>query len=332
MSYLVIGLEGETLTARERAWLARDEVGGVIVFTRNFASPDQLARLLDAVRAVDADSLVVVDQEGGRVQRIREPATVLPPLGRIGAAFDADAGRGLALAMAHGQLMASEMLALGIDMSLAPVLDLDRGCTVIGDRALHAEPDAVKGLGAAYIKGMATAGMQACGKHFPGHGSVREDTHLEVAVDPRDEQTLLGTDMVPFTVNCRRQLTSLMMSHVVYPAWDPAPAGYSSRWIQGMVRERMGFEGVVFSDDLGMAAACGVGGFEARLHEAMDAGSDLVLVCRPADTQACFAEVKRWPEIPRDRRGELHGRRSVDWQEFAASAERRELQEQLEGL
>ena len=332
MSYLLIGLAGTELTARERAWLARDEVGGVIVFTRNLEAPDQLRRLLDAVRAIDSGAVATVDQEGGRVQRIKAPATVLPPLGSIGRVHDDEPERGLELAFEHATLMASEMLALGIDLSLAPVLDIDAGSEVIGDRAFHASPDAVRALGRAYLKGMHEAGMAACGKHFPGHGSVREDTHHDVAVDGRPLAALADTDLVPFSAAVGDGLDALMMSHVCYPALDDAPAGYSARWIGEFVRKRLAFTGAIVSDDLGMAAACGVGGFQARLDQAMDAGSDFVLVCRPDDVRDCFEEVRRWPRPEDDRRGLLRRRRELEWDSFSVSPARKALQDSLLAL
>lgn len=331
MSYLLIGLEGPTLGPAEARWLARDEVGGVILFARNVRDPAQVQALTAAIRAVDPAAIVCVDQEGGRVQRVGPPATVLPPLGRIGARFADDVDEALALAFAHAQLMASEMLALGIDLSLAPVLDRDGGSRVIGDRAFHADPAVVKELGRSYVKGMQAAGMAACGKHFPGHGAVLEDTHHEQATDGRALDAIAGEDVVPFTVAVRNGLDAIMMAHVAYPAVDARPAGYAPAWIEGFLRSRMGFAGVVISDDLGMVAAGLVGGFRERVLAAREAGSDFLLVCRSDDVRACIAELDAagWPAVGPDRRDTLRRRRELRWDDFAGHPDRRRWQEQL---
>ncbi|MDX1568855.1 MAG: beta-N-acetylhexosaminidase [Xanthomonadales bacterium] len=332
MSYLVIGLAGPELTDEERRWLARDEVGGAILFSRNFHSVDQVRRLCDAIREVDRDAVILIDQEGGRVQRIGEPLTVLPPLGAIGAVYDDDEDLAMDVAFVHGKLMAMEVLAIGADLSLAPVLDLRRKGSIIADRAFHADPLVVKALGRTYIKGMHDAGMAACAKHFPGHGSVEQDTHLEHAVDPRPFDELAITDLRPFTVAIQEGLDAVMMAHVVYPEIDERPAGYSRVWIQDILRKRIGFEGVVISDDLGMAAACDVGGFEDRLTCALEAGCDLVLVCRPDDVARVFGEVRQWPQPGEDRRALIRAGEHPDWGSVSIDDAHQELRERLAAL
>lgn len=281
---LVIGIAGKELSAAERDWLQHPAVGGVIYFKRNFASRAQVAELSAAVReAAPRPMLLSVDQEGGRVQRFTgEGFTTLPPLASLGERYAADPAGALALAEEHAWLMASEILSLGVDLSFAPVVDLGRGNLAIGDRAFHAAPAVVAEFTRAYVRGMQSAGMAATIKHFPGHGSVREDTHFDAATDPRTLEELQATDLVPFVAGIEAGADAVMMSHVAYPAVDPDPAGYSPRWIGDILRAQMGFRGVVFSDDIGMAAAESAGGVGARIHAHLDAGCDLVLVCAPA--------------------------------------------------
>ncbi len=282
MSYLFIGLQGTEISAEEAEYLVRPEVGGVVLFARNGTSPAAVSEVVRKIRAVRADLIITIDQEGGRVQRVKEsPCAPLPPLRRLGKCFDEDPDEGLHLTYQHGFAMAREMALLGVDMSFAPVLDIDGGCAVIGDRAFHGNADAVKDLSRAYIKGMHAGGLPACAKHFPGHGSVREDTHLEKVVDDRSFSDIAITDLKPFTAAIRQGVDSVMMSHVVYPQVDSVPAGFSSKWIQEILRERIGFDGVVITDDLGMQAAAQLGGLQDRLVAALAAGCDVALVCEP---------------------------------------------------
>lgn len=332
MSYLVIGLAGPVLGEAERKWLDRDEVGGAILFSRNFESVEQWLALVGEIRAIDPAAIIWVDQEGGAVQRVRDPLTRLPPLGVIGKLYDEDEDEALQLAFTHATLMSSEMLALGVDMSLAPVLDRDAGSDVIGERGFHRDPEAIKELARAYIKGMHQAGMPACGKHFPGHGSVRPDTHLEAAVDDRPFERIAESDMRPFTVAIRQGLDAVMMSHVIYPAVDDQPAGFSSRWIEGMLRDRLRFEGVVISDDLSMAAAHQAGDMQHRVHAAREAGNDFLLVCRPQDVSDTFDTVRKWPAIGVDKREAVRAMTRMNWRELAQSDERLTLQQRLKDL
>jgi len=279
---LVIGIAGTELADHERDWLRHPAVAGVILFTRNFSSREQIAALTARIRAEAAHPLLVcVDQEGGPVQRFRDGFFALPPLARLGERYRADPVAALVLAERHAWLMASEMQAVGIDLSFAPVVDLARGNRAIGERAFDADPVIVAALTQAYLRGMRAAGMAATLKHFPGHGSVLEDTHFDVAVDPRDLDTLRREDMLPFAEGIARGAEAVMMAHVVYPAIAPEPAGYSPRWIGEILRGEMGFRGVVFSDDIGMAAAFSAGGIARRIDAHLDAGCDAVLVCSP---------------------------------------------------
>ena len=279
---LVIGVAGTELTAQERDWLQHDGCAGVILFKRNFASREQVAELSQAIREAAArPQLVCVDQEGGRVQRFREGYSALPPLEGFGRLFARDPQAALALAEEHAWLMASEVRASGVDLSFAPVVDVGHGNLAIGDRAFSESPQVVAEFTRAYIRGMHAAGMAATLKHFPGHGSVREDTHFDHAVDPRSLDELRAHDLVPFVAGIEAKADAVMMAHVEYPAVAPEPAGYSPRWIRQILREDMGFRGVVFSDDIGMAAAFSVGGIKARVDAHLDAGCDVVLVCHP---------------------------------------------------
>lgn len=332
MSYLVIGVEGPELSGQEREWSARPEVGGVILFDRNCKSPAQVQALCSSIREVDAAALICIDQEGGPVQRIRAPLTDLPPLRTLGRRYDRDEDDALELAFLHGRLMASEVLALGVDLSLAPVLDLDGPSAAVGERALHGDPEVVKELGRAYIKGMHEAGMAACGKHFPGHGTVIPDTHVSAAEDCRSFSDIAISDLRPFTVAIQHGLEAVMMAHVVYPEVERCAAGYSRRWIGEILRDRIGFEGAVISDDLGMAAAGDAGDLSGRLHAALAAGCDLLLVCRVEDVRELFATAKEFPRPGADRRGPLRARRRVVWADLASDPERALWRERLAGL
>ncbi|WP_146909926.1 beta-N-acetylhexosaminidase [Arenimonas daejeonensis] len=280
---LVIGITGHELDAAEREWLQHPSVGGVILFKRNFASRAQVAELSRSIReAAPRPQLLCVDQEGGRVQRFREGYSDLPRLEGFGHLFERDRDAALRLAREHAWLMASEIRATGVDLSFAPVVDLGRGNRAIGDRAFHAEPSVVAEFTRAYVAGMHEAGMAATLKHFPGHGSVLEDTHFDDAVDTRPLEVLHAEDLVPFVAGIEAGAEAVMMAHVKYPAVAPEPAGYSPRWIREILRREMGFRGVVFSDDIGMAAAESAGGIKARIDAHLDAGCDVVLVCAPA--------------------------------------------------
>lgn len=279
---LVIGVAGTELTARERDWLCNDAVAGVILFKRNFASRDQVADLSAAIRAAaPRPQLICVDQEGGRVQRFRDGYSDLPPLQGFGALYADDPDAALALAEQHAWLMASEIRASGVDLSFAPVVDLGRGNLAIGNRAFGEDPQVVAALTRAYVRGMHSAGMAATLKHFPGHGTVREDTHFDTATDPRPLDELRTQDLLPFVAGIEAGADAVMMAHVAYPQVAPEPAGYSPRWINQILREEMGFRGVVFSDDIGMAASFSAGGVKARVDAHLDAGCDVVLVCHP---------------------------------------------------
>ena len=289
---LVIGIAGTELTAQERDWLQHDACAGVILFARNFSSKAQVSELSRAIRAAaPRPQLICVDQEGGRVQRFRDGYSALPSLENFGRMYAADPVAALDLAQEHAWLMASEIRASGVDLSFAPVVDLGRGNRAIGDRAFSGDPQIVAEFTRAYVRGMHAAGMGATLKHFPGHGSVLEDTHFDNAIDDRPLDEMRKFDLVPFVAGIEAKADAVMMAHVVYPQVAPEPAGYSPRWINDILRTEMGFRGVVFSDDIGMAAAFSAGGVKARIGAHLDAGCDVVLVCHPDLVEESLAAV-----------------------------------------
>ena len=284
----MVDVAGLELTPEDREVLRHPLVGSVILFTRNFASSEQLARLVADIQAVRSPALIVgVDHEGGRVQRFRQGGfSVLPPLRRIGHEFDLDAKHGLTLARSMGWLMAAELRAHGIDLSFAPCVDLDYGVSeVIGDRAFHSRPEAVAQLALAYMQGMKDAGMAATAKHFPGHGAVIADSHKSLPVDRRDWNEL-GDDLLPYRRLIANGLPGVMVAHVLFPAVAKEPASLSRRWVQNALREEMGFEGAVFTDDLSMGGAAEYGDIVARAAAALAAGCDVLPVCNDRDSVA----------------------------------------------
>ena len=293
-----LDVAGFELDAGERERLAHPLTGGVILFARNFESPAQLAALTAAIRAVRTpDLLIAVDHEGGRVQRFRQGFTPIPAMRTLGEQWDRDIAAAAREATRLGWTIASELRAHGIDFSFTPVLDLDHGAsTIIGDRAFHRNPNAVAHLGCALHAGLRAGGMPAVGKHFPGHGHVAADSHIELPVDDRSLSALLAADLVPFGALVKAGLEAIMPAHVIYSAIDPLPAGYSRFWLSEMLRSRLGFDGMVFSDDLGMAGAHGAGDMVARADAACAAGCDMVLVCN--DSVAAAAVLDRWRPPP----------------------------------
>ncbi|MDX1692966.1 MAG: beta-N-acetylhexosaminidase [Ketobacteraceae bacterium] len=290
---LMLDLAGLQVQPDEQDILANPLVGGVILFSRNYQSPDQVQELIAQIRSIRPELIVAVDQEGGRVQRFREGMTALPPLRRLGKMYQLTPDQALRTAHDWGWLMAAEMTSLGVDISFAPVLDVDYGRSgVIGDRAFASEAGAIARLANAYIQGMKLAGMAATGKHFPGHGWVEADSHVDIPVDNRSLEEIRAVDLVPFQ-SLAKELSGVMPAHVIYASVDPEPAGFSAYWIQEELRTRLGFEGVIFSDDLTMEGARVAGGFPQRAEAAFAAGCDMVLVC---NHRAGALEVLEWLE------------------------------------
>ncbi len=329
---LVIGVAGHELTAQERDWLQHDACAGVILFARNFASKAQVAELAQAIRdAAPRPQLLCVDQEGGRVQRFRDGYSALPSLEGFGRRYAQDREGGLALAREHAWLMASEVRASGVDLSFAPVVDLGRGNRAIGDRAFSADPEVVAAFTRAYVQGMHDAGMAATLKHFPGHGSVLEDTHVDDAIDDRPLDAIRALDLVPFAAGIAAGADAVMMAHVVYPQVDKDPAGYSKRWIGDILRGEMKFRGVVFSDDIGMAAAFSAGGIKARIDAHLDSGCDVVLVCHPELVPESLAAVEGRALDTAPVIG-LIGRGPMAWDGLLADARYADTRTRIEGL
>jgi beta-N-acetylhexosaminidase len=289
----MIDVAGTTLTAEERWRLAHPLVGGVILFSRNFESAAQLAALCAEIHALrEPPLLIAVDHEGGRVQRFREGFVRLPAMRRLGEAWVRDPAAAMAQAGAIGYLLAAELRAHGVDLSFTPVLDLDWGNSgVIGDRAFHDDPEVVIALAGALIGGLHAAGMAACGKHFPGHGWVRADSHLALPVDERPLAEL-DRDLLPYR---RLKLDAVMPAHVIFPQVDARPAGFSPVWL-ARLRKEFGFRGAIFSDDLSMEGAACAGDFVGRAEAAWAAGCDVLIVCNSPDGVGEILD--RWQPAP----------------------------------
>jgi beta-N-acetylhexosaminidase len=270
---VMLDIAGTTLTDSEREILNHPNTGAVILFARNYENPEQIAALIQEIRAArNGEILIAVDQEGGRVQRFQNSFTRLPPA----ALYENEPE----VAEVAGWLMAAELLAVGVDFSFAPVLDVDCGVSnIIGNRAFSRNAEKVTQLASDFRRGMARAGMAATGKHFPGHGAVALDSHLTLPIDERDLGTIRKHDLQPFRQLIAEGLEGIMPAHVLYSQIDAQPAGFSNFWIQHILREELGFDGVVFSDDLSMEGAASVGDFSKRATVALQAGCDMVLVC-----------------------------------------------------
>lgn len=289
---LMIDLAGLSPSAQELDRVSDSRVGGLILFGRNYASVSQLTQLIAEIRAVRPDLIIAVDHEGGRVQRFRSEFTRLPPMRKLGEWYDRNPEAALNATRDIAYVLAIELRACGIDLSFAPVLDLDWGHSgVIGDRSLHRNPDIVIALASALIEGFSAAGMGACGKHFPGHGWADADSHVSIPIDDRDFDAL-SLDMAPFRA---LPLAGVMPAHVIYPKIDSLPAGFSPKW-HAILRQDVGFDGVVFSDDLSMEGASVAGDILDRVKVAWAAGCDMLLVCNAPDKVADVLE--NWHPAP----------------------------------
>ncbi len=317
---IMMDLRGITLEKDEKELLLHPSVGGIIFFSRNYESPEQIAAFSKEIHDLrEPRLLIAVDHEGGRVQRFQDGFTRLPALRLIGERYDQDKHAGLALAEKAGWLMAIELRAVDIDFSFAPVLDVCKGISqIIGDRSFHRDPECVADLSKAYIRGMHRAGMGAVGKHFPGHGTVKEDSHLAIPFDGRRFEDIQMDDMVSFEYLIRAGLVGIMPAHVIYPEVDDKPAGFSSIWLRNILRQQLEFQGVIFSDDISMAGAEVVGGYVDRAYCALEAGCDMVLVC---NNQKAAVEVLDNLKIEpnpasQSRLIRMHGRHDIDFVEL----------------
>lgn len=286
---LMLDIAGTELEPEDREVLRHPAAGGVILFSRNYRSPQQVTALVEEIHALREPSLLVaVDQEGGRVQRFLEGFTRLPPAAWFGRLYDESPKRALEYAELIGWLMASELRCVGVDFSFAPVLDLSRRLSqVIGDRSFHPQPLVVSKLAHAWMQGVHAAGMPAVGKHFPGHGGVTEDSHQALPVDRRRPEDVMMEDLLPFQQMIEYGMEAIMPAHVIYEKASPELAGFSRYWLQEILRRKLGFQGVIFSDDLTMAAAGEAGDYPARARAALAAGCDMILVCNAR--QGAFA-------------------------------------------
>jgi len=330
---VMLDIDGLHLSPADRDLLREPAVGGVILFTRNFESPEQIADLVDDIRALRSPPLLIaVDHEGGRVQRFRDGFTAIPPMRRIGREFDRDSESGLRAAREAGWMIGSELRAVGIDLCFAPCLDLDWGVSeIIGNRAFHNKPDAIGELAGAFARGLRSAGMAAVGKHFPGHGAVLADSHLKLPIDRR-EYGLILDDMRPYErLIGNGALAGVMLAHIIYEKIDALPAGFSEYWIQRELRSRLGFGGAVFCDDLSMKATRDYGSMGKRARLALDAGCDMVLVCNDRDAahQAVEALGEYSNPLSLVRLARLHGTGHPLRQTLLASDEWRSINKQF---
>ena len=298
---VVLGIGGLTLDGVDRERLLHPLVGGVILFSRNYENVEQLAALTAQIHALRTPALLIsVDHEGGRVQRFRDGFTAIPPMRTLGDMWQRDAAAAGLEARRVGGVIARELRAQGVDFSFTPVLDVDFGTSaVIGDRAFSDDPDVVAELAVALCRGLREGGCAAVGKHFPGHGGVAADSHVALPIDARPLADIVAADIVPFArLISRGALDGVMPAHIVYPAVAPEPAGFSPRWLQEILRAEMGFDGVVFSDDLEMAGAHGAGDVVARADAAVAAGCDMVLACNDFATMDDLLARWRPPAAP----------------------------------
>jgi beta-N-acetylhexosaminidase len=279
--FLFIDIKGFSLAKQEEVCLIHPYVVGVVLFARNYESPEQLLALTTAIKSVRPKLQIAIDQEGGRVQRLRDSFTLIPPMGEFGRWYADDPDSTLSLLKETAWLVGAELKAMHIDINFAPVLDRDLGVSqVIGDRAFDAKEETIVTLASAYIKGLSEAGVLSVGKHFPGHGAVVPDSHKELPVDGRSYQEIAGTDMRPFdSLISQHMLPAVMMSHVVYSDLDAKPAGFSSAWVTGILRNHLKYKGLIFTDDLSMEAARSCGDLSSTIELSLASGCDRVLVC-----------------------------------------------------
>ncbi len=329
---VVLDPTGPALTEDDRRRLLHPAAGGVILFTHNFQNTLQLIELTKEISSLRTPELpICVDHEGGRVQRFAEGFTAIPPMRRLGVLWDRDREAALRAAHAVGTVIAAELGAHGLDFSFTPVLDLDYGASsVIGHRAFHYDPTAVGALAAQLIEGLAGAGMAAVGKHFPGHGFVAADSHHAVPTDPRPVRDLLKMDVAPYRAAIAAGLAAVMPAHVIYPEADAEPAGYSRYWLQEVLRGKLGFDGLIFSDDLAMEGASTAGGVPERAKAALAAGCDQVLLCQnPKGQEALLESLASVPVAVPERIEKLRRRGGRDFTKSVAYREALETLAQI---
>lgn len=329
---MVVDVLGAALTDEDRERIRHPAAGAVILFARNYQNPEQLAQLTAEIERQREPALpLCVDHEGGRVQRFRDGFSAIPPMRALGKLWDRDRDAAREAATAIGYIIASELGAHGVDFSFSPVLDLDYGgSSVIGDRALHFDPTAVGALGAALVKGLAQGGVAAVAKHFPGHGYAQADSHVAVPRDERTFKEIARKDIAPYKQVIEAGLAAVMPAHVIYPQVDSQPAGYSARWLQEVLRRQLGFQGIVFSDDLSMEGAAVAGGPPGRARAALAAGCDMVLLCNnPAGLDELLESLKDMQLAKPER---LERMKKQGGRDLRKSVAYREAQETLKAL
>lgn len=330
---LMLDLKGVSLDRDERLQLQNPQVGGVILFSRNIQSRDQVCDLVAEIRACSKYLLVAVDQEGGRVQRLREGFTAIPSMQAIGNLIARSPEEGLGLSKDLGWLMASEVIACGLDLSFAPVLDVDRDTSsIIGDRSFSDQPEIVISAAEAFIKGMHDAGMAATGKHFPGHGGIVADSHLEAPVDDRSWNTLYARDIQPFA-KLSKMLDAVMPAHITFPSVDPDSVGFSSFWLNDVLRGKLGFEGIIFSDDLTMKGADIAGGYVDKAKLALKAGCDMILVCNcPQGAVEVLSYMESANISQSSKLASMVAKRSISWSDLEGSPRRLAISQKVAAL
>ncbi len=327
---LMLDVDGLVLSSDDRQLLANPQVGGVILFARNILSREQVCTLVAEIRSCSKNILIAVDQEGGRVQRFSHGFTKIPSMQQVGDLVESAGSEGVALSRELGWLMASEVLACGLDISFAPVLDVDRDTSsIIGDRAFSDQPKKVITAAAAFIEGMQDAGMASTGKHFPGHGGVIADSHLEAPVDNRSWDQLKRHDLMPFQ-SLAKTLSGIMPAHITFPSIDPDSVGFSVFWLKEVLKEQLGFSGVIFSDDLSMKAADIVGSYVDKAKAALAAGCDMILVCNDRKGAREVLSYMEYQQIPMSALIEsMRPNKSVNWAELERSPRRKVVIEKL---
>jgi beta-N-acetylhexosaminidase len=321
---VILDLLGPELDHEEREILHHPLVGGIILFARNYADPKQVTELCSEIRRATARPiLIMVDQEGGRVQRFRHGFAKLPAMGELGQFHAENPKEALQLAETSGWLMAAELLAVGVDISLAPVLDLNKKLNaVVGDRSFSQDPHIVITLAKQLIKGMKKAGMAAVGKHFPGHGSVALDSHLALPIDERSYAEIEQSDLIPFAELISSGINGIMPAHIRFPKVDDNPVGFSKHWLQTILRKQLHFSGVIFSDDLSMKGSEFAGDYTQRAKTALDAGCDFILACNNRKGAIQIIDnLKTEMSVPREKFAPLQGKFSFNLQTLHASSE-----------
>ena len=326
----MLDLDSTSLTQEENELLLNPHVGGVILFARNISSRDQVQELCREIKTLNPNLLIAIDQEGGRVQRLKEGYTILPPMQKLAAFLNSNNDKNFIFATDLGWLMASEVIASGLDISFAPVLDLDDSrSSVIGDRAIGDNPEEVIDIASAFIEGMNQAGMKATGKHFPGHGGIYADSHLTFSQDTRSLSELEDHDLLPYDA-LKLQLGAIMTAHISFSNIDTEIATFSKFWLQDILRNKLGFSGTIFSDDLSMKGADYIGGIEAKVGKALESGCNMVLVCndRPAALKAInFLEKEKISQSQKATK--LKASQSIIWVDLEKDARRKGIIDKL---